>query len=257
MTILHAIVFGIVEGFTEFLPISSTGHLILTADLLGIVQGSFVKSFAIAIQLGAILAVLCLYGKSLVTDVRIVKRILVAFIPTAVIGALSYAFIKRFLLGNVQVVLWALLAGGVAIILFELLHGEKKDAVDSIPSMTYVQSLLIGAFQSFAMIPGVSRAAATIVGGLLVGLKRKTIVEFSFLLAVPTMLAATAFDLFKSANGFGANHLVVLSVGFLTSFIVALFAITFFLKFVKNHTFLVFGFYRIAIVVVYVLFFLK
>jgi undecaprenyl-diphosphatase len=249
MDITQAIIFGIVEGITEFLPISSTGHLMLTARYLGIAQTEFVKSFEIAIQSGAILAVVVLYWKTLLGGLDIWKKLLVAFLPTAAIGALLYKFIKQFLLDSSTVVLWALFLGGGALILFELFHQEKEYAAKELSKISYPQAFLIGLFQSLAIIPGVSRSAATIVGGLVVGLKRKTIVEFSFLLAIPTMCAAMALDLFKSARAFTAAQFSLLAVGLAVSFVVALIAIRFLLVFIQKHTFIPFGIYRILIAV--------
>jgi len=251
MNILQAVILGIVEGITEFLPISSTGHLMLTSRYLGITQTEFVKSFEIAIQSGAILAVAVLYWKTLWKGWEIWKRILAAFFPTALIGTLLYKFIKGYLLGSTSVVLWSLFIGGIFIIIFERIHGEKNDAVGELSSITYRKALLIGLFQSIAVIPGVSRAAATIIGGLLLGLKRKTIVEFSFLLAIPTMGAALALDLVKSAHAFSNENFLVLAVGFIVSFAVALMAIRFLLVFIKRHTFVPFGIYRMLVAVAF------
>ena len=251
MNMLQVLIFGIVEGITEFLPISSTGHLMLTAKLLQISQSEFIKSFEIAIQLGAILAVVVLYWDRLIKGQDIWKRLLVAFMPAALIGAVLYKIIKRYLLGNNEVVLWSLFIGGLFLIIFELFYREKEDTVGELFNISYPQALVIGLFQSIAMIPGVSRSAATIIGGLIVGLKRKTIVEFSFLLAIPTMLAATALDLFKSAQVFKSEQFVSLGVGFIVSFLVAIVAIKFLLNFIKHHSFILFGVYRIAIVLVF------
>ena len=251
MDILQALIFGIVEGITEFLPISSTGHLMLTAKLLHLGQSEFIKSFEIAIQLGAILAVVVIYRDKLVNNNKIWKRLLVAFLPAALIGLLLYKIIKRCLLGNSQVVLWALFIGGLFLIIFELFYRQKENAVEEISNISYPQALIIGLFQSLAMIPGVSRSASSIIGGLVVGLKRKTIVEFSFLLAIPTMLAACAFDLFKSAGVFNPEQFVFLGVGFIVSFLVAMIAIKFLLVFIKRHSFISFGVYRIMIALIF------
>jgi undecaprenyl-diphosphatase len=251
MNLLHVFVFGIVEGITEFLPISSTGHLMLTAKLLEIAQSEFVKSFEIAIQLGAILSVVVLYWSRLLAGWQIWKRLIIAFLPAALIGTVLYKLIKRFFLANLEVVLWSLFLGGLFLIVFELLHREKESAVDDLSDISYCQALVIGLFQSVAMIPGVSRAAATIIGGLVVGLKRKTIVEFSFLLAIPTMLAATALDLAKSAYIFKPEQFISLGVGFIASFVVAIIAIKFLLAFIKRHSFISFGVYRIAVALVF------
>ncbi|MBU2159003.1 undecaprenyl-diphosphate phosphatase [Patescibacteria group bacterium] len=253
MTLLDSAILGIVEGITEFLPISSTGHLILTGTLLGLPPTEFLKSFEIAIQLGAILAVVVLYWRSFL-DFSVLKKIAAAFIPTAIIGLLLHGFAKTYLLGNVEVVLWALGIGGVALILFELIHKEKEDGVDSVSAITYPQAIVVGVFQAFAIVPGVSRSAATIIGGLVMGIRRIAIVEFSFLLAVPVMVAATALDLSKSAHTFSSADFGNLSVGFVVSFVVALLAIRFLLQYVRKHTFISFGVYRIVLALAFFLF---
>ncbi len=247
MNIFQAVVLGIVEGLTEFLPVSSTGHLMLAGRCLGLAQTEFVKSFEIAIQTGAISAVLLIYGKTLLKNWQIWKRILAAFFPTAVIGSLLYKFIKARLLDNTSVVLWALFIGGVILILFELIHREKEGASEELLAITYPKAFAIGLFQALAVIPGVSRSAATIVGGLTLGLKRKTIVEFSFLLAVPTLGAAMALDMLKSASTFKQGDLWTLALGFIVSAVVSFLAIRLLLAFVKKHTFIVFGIYRIVV----------
>jgi undecaprenyl-diphosphatase len=251
MTLLQTLVMSIVEGITEFLPVSSTGHLILTAQTLGLTQTDFVKTFEISIQLGAILSIVVLYWRQLLVDVRVLTRVIAAFIPTAILGLVFYKIIKTYLLSNSTIVVWSLFLGGIALIIFELLHREKEDALDDLATIPFRTSILIGLFQTLAMVPGVSRSAATIVGGLMLGLKRKTVVEFSFLLAVPTMVAATGLDLFKNAGKFSVDQLSLLSVGFVLSFISALFTVKFLLQFIKNHTFISFGVYRIAVAIVY------
>jgi len=247
MDLAKAVILGIIEGITEFLPISSTGHLILTARALNIPTTEFLKSFEIAIQLGAISSVIFLYWRSLLINLEIIKRLLAAFTPTVIIGFIFYKTVKKFLLGSVNVVLWSLFIGGALLVLFELAYRERKGVTEELSGISYRQSFLIGVFQSLAIVPGVSRAAATIVGGLILGLKRKTIVEFSFLLAVPTMLAATMLDLLKSAPAFGAQELIFIGTGFVTSFIVALFSIKLLLYFIKNHNFIPFGIYRVIL----------
>ncbi len=247
MDMVHAVIYGVVEGLTEFLPISSTGHLIITSRILGNLQTEFLKSFEIAIQLGAILSVVAVYWRELFVNRRIMKRIVTAFIPTAIIGLTFYKIVKEYFMGSISVVLWALLIGGILIIVFERRHGERKGAVDELGLITYTQAFFIGVFQSIAIIPGVSRAAATIFGGLYTGLSRRVIVQFSFLLAVPTMAAATGLDLVKNAHLFTWNEFEFLAVGFVVSFLVALAAIKFFLSFVRAHTFESFGVYRIVL----------
>ncbi len=247
MNLFHAVIFGIVEGVTEFLPISSTGHLMLTARLLNLSQTDFLKSFEIAIQLGAILSVVVLYWRMFLVNRDIIKKVLAAFIPTAIVGFGLFEVIKRVLLGSESVVLWALFLGGIFIIIFDLLHREKKGAAEDISAISYKQAITIGLFQSIAVIPGVSRAAATIIGGLILGVKRRAIVEFSFLLAIPTMLAATALDLLKNKDAFSMDQLAFLSVGFITSFFVALLSIKLLLYFIKRHSFVSFGIYRVVL----------
>jgi len=246
MDIWQSIILGIVEGITEFLPVSSTGHLILTSELLHIPQSAFTKSFEIIIQLGAIASVVFLYWKTL-WNLATIKKLIVAFIPTGIIGLLLYKTVKTYLIGNSSVVLWSLFLGGIVLIAFEYWHKEKDSATESIHAISYRQALTIGLFQSIAVIPGVSRSAATILGGLLLGLKRTAIVEFSFLLAVPTMLAASGLDLLKNYSSFSMDQFGVLGVGFVVSFIVALWSIKFLLRYIQNHNFIPFGFYRIII----------
>lgn len=245
MTILHALILGVVEGLTEFLPISSTGHLILAGELLKIPSTDFYKSFEIVIQLGAILSVVALYWRSFL-DIEVLKRLALGFIPTGIIGLALYRIVKTYLLGDTTVVIWSLFLGGVVLIVFELSKTESFQAELPVTSISYKQSIIVGLFQSVAIIPGVSRSAATILGGLLLGIPRRTIVEFSFLLAVPTMAAATGLDIIKSASTFTTANVSALAVGFVTSFIVALFSIKFLLRFVRTHSFTTFGVYRIA-----------
>ena len=247
MDLIHAVILGIVEGITEFLPVSSTGHLILTSKMMNLPQTDFMKTFEIAIQLGAILSVVVLYGRALLASPEAVKRIAAAFIPTAVLGFIFYKLIKKFLMGNDGVVLWAMFLGGIFLIIFDLFHKEPQDAAGDIAVIPYSKAVLIGVFQSLAMVPGVSRSAATIIGGLILGVKRKTIVEFSFLLAVPTMTAATGLDLLKNAHTFSMDHMVFLAAGFAVSFVVAMVSIKFLLHFIKRHNFVVFGVYRILL----------
>jgi len=214
---------------------------------MGLTQTEFLKTFQIVIQFGAILSVVFLYWKTLLVNFEALKRIILAFLPTAVLGLLFYKIIKQLFMGSNQVVLWSLFIGGICLIVFELIYKEKDGVVEDIATIPYRTALLIGLFQSIAMIPGVSRSAATIVGGLMLGLKRKTIVEFSFLLAIPTMLAATALDLLKNASAFSSSQINFLSVGFILSFIFALLSVKFLLNFIKHHSFISFGIYRIII----------
>jgi undecaprenyl-diphosphatase len=246
---LTALILAIIEGLTEFLPVSSTGHLILAAALLNLPQSAFVKSFELAVQSGAILAVVVLYWRFFL-KIEVLKRLIVAFIPTGIVGLLIYRTFKDALLGNEQVVLWALLLGGIFLVVFELRYREKV-GVDDITKIPYKHCFLIGLIQSIAVIPGVSRSAPTIIGGLALGMKRETIVLFSFLLAVPTMVAASGYDLVNSYAEFSSTQADLLLVGFVVSFIVALPAVKLFLNYVKKNNFIPFGIYRILLVLVF------
>ncbi|MCB9757490.1 MAG: undecaprenyl-diphosphatase UppP [Candidatus Omnitrophica bacterium] len=254
MDLFHALILGIVEGISEFLPISSTGHLILMAKFLGLPNSDFVKSFEISIQLGAILSVVVLYARSFLVNIKILQRVAVAFFPTAVLGLIFYKLIKKFLLGNGMVVVWSLLLGGIVLIIFELCHRENNESTDDLSQISFKTAFCIGIFQSLAMVPGVSRSAATIIGGMMLGLKRRTIVEFSFLLAVPTMSAAVGLDLLKSTHHFTSQEMLSLSVGFFVSFVVALGSIKFLLAFIKHNNFILFGIYRIVAAGLFILF---
>lgn len=255
MTPLDAVLLAIVEGVTEFLPVSSTGHLILAQHLLGIEETVFVKTFDIGIQLGAILAVVALYARSLL-NVTLLKKLFVAFVPTGVIGFTLYPFIKGFLLGNEWIVVSALALGGAVLILLEIMRGASEEMPTPPADISYRDSFLIGLFQSLAVVPGVSRSGATIAGGLLLGIPRVTITEFSFLLAVPTMAAATGYDLLKSAGEFTASNAGLFAIGFVVSFAVALVSIRWLIRIVQRHTFIPFGVYRILIALVFAFFLL-
>lgn len=243
MTIVQTILMAIVEGITEFLPVSSTGHMILLAKLLGLAQTEFVKTFEIVIQLGAILAVVFLYGRKLLVNRKILLQVFTAFLPTALFGFLLYPFIKRVLLDNTGIVIAALFLGGIAIVILERIYRNKTH----ITTLTLGRAVIIGCIQCLSFIPGVSRAAATIFGGLFLGLSRKEAVEFSFFLAIPTMMAATGLDLVKNAGSFQASEFTLIAVGLLCSFITAIIVIKWLVKFVQTNTFVPFGIYRILI----------
>ena len=251
----QAAVLGIVEGLTEFLPVSSTGHLILTAHILGIKHTDFVKSFEISIQLGSILAVVFLYLERFIKDIETWKRIIVAFIPTGAVGFLLYKLIKGYLIGNDKVVVSTLILGGIILILLDRYYNAREH-IDDIRKLPLLKAFIIGLFQSIAVIPGVSRSGATIAGGLLAGLTRQKAAEFSFMLAVPTMLVATAYDLIKSGGSFERNEWEILGIGFITSFITALIVVKLFLSYLKKHGLWIFGIYRIFIGIIYAVFFL-
>lgn len=254
MSFVHAIILGIVEGITEFLPVSSTAHLILASRVLHLGETEFVKSFQIIIQLGAILSVVVLYWKKF-WNIDVLKKLVVAFIPTGVIGLTVYKAVKGYLLGNMNVVLLSLLIGGIALIVFERFQNSTDAEVD-FTEITYGKALLIGLFQAIAIVPGVSRSAATIVGGSLIGVSKRTIVEFSFMLAVPTMVAASGLELLKNHSALAGNF-SVLGLGFVVSFVTAIAAIKSFLSYLKKRDFTAFGWYRVILAVVFYLVFVR
>lgn len=247
MSLFHAVLLGIVEGVTEYLPISSTAHLVLASDFLRLEQTDFLKSFEIIIQSGAILAVLVLYWRRFL-DIELIKRLIVAFIPAGVIGYGLYHVIKSTLIGNTALTLWVLGIGGLGMILFERLYArERVFAITELNQMSYATCFKIGCFQAISVVPGVSRAAATIVGGMLLGASRTMIVEFSFLLAVPTLLAATVLDVLKNPRVLSDGQGGILFVGFAVSFVMAMISIKFLLHYIRTHTFTAFGIYRIVV----------
>lgn len=252
MNILQTLIFSVVEGVTEFLPISSTGHLILTSKLLNITQTEFVKSFEIIIQLGAILAVVVIYFKKLVLsfNLELYKKLLIAFLPSAFFGLLFYKYIKLYLIGNTTVVVWSLLIGGIIMLLFEKFF--KPNIRYTIYNIPTIQLIAVGLMQVLSMIPGVSRAFATIFGGMVVGMKKEEAVEFSFLLAIPTMFAASALDLIQTdISAWSAVDGRLLAIGFVGSFLTAYIVIKWLIKFVQNNNFNIFGWYRIILATVF------
>ncbi len=257
MTITQAVILAIIEGLTEFLPVSSTGHMIIASSIMGIADDSFTKTFTVSIQFGAILSVVVLYYKRFLQSIAFYKRLLLAFMPAAVLGFLMDDIIDM-LLSNVLVVAFTLLAGGVLLIFIDswLKGGTGKEA----QQVTYQKAFKIGMFQCLAMIPGVSRSAATIIGGLFCKLDRKTAAEFSFFLAVPTMFAATIFKVFKFAKeglGVTSEEINLLIIGNIVGFVVAILAIKSFISFLTKHGFLLFGYYRIfagiSIIILYII----
>lgn len=256
MDIFDAIILGIIEGLTEFLPISSTGHLILASEVLGLSVTNFLTLFQIVIQLGAILAVVTLYWRKFLLDWSMNKKLVIALIPSFIVGALFYPLIKSFF-ANPLIVVVSLFIGGVIILFVEGLvakRGEQAVTVETLDDISTHSAIWIGLFQAVSVIPGVSRAGATIVGGLFLGMRRKAIVEFSFLLAVPTMIAASAKDMYESHTVLEAANTELLVIGFITAYIVALLAIKFFLQFIQTNTFKIFGWYRIVIALLFFIF---
>ncbi len=236
------------------MPISSTGHLILASRLLNIQTTDFTKTFEIVIQLGAILAVATLYSRKFLSSFNLIKKLIVAFVPTAIVGFTLYPLIKGVLLDSSSITLSALFWGGIALIAIEWLLKRVKGKRQEVKEPTYKQALIIGTFQSLSVIPGVSRAAATIIGGLLTGLDRPTATEFSFLLAVPTMLAASALDIYKSRQMIASGGFLTLFIGTVLSFFFAILAVKFLINYVKKHDFTAFGIYRIVLSILFWIF---
>lgn len=250
MSLFSLVILSLVEGATEFLPVSSTGHLIITSRLLGLPQTDFLKSFEIFIQMGAILAVIILYWHQVQKIRNHLVSLFWAFLPTATIGLILYKFFKTYLLGNYLITLHALFWGGLAIIALELWLNRQTPPQPS-TSITKPQAFTIGLIQTLSLIPGVSRAASSILGARLVHLDRNLAVEFSFLLAIPTLIAATSLDLYKSGFSFSPDEWSYLTVGFTLSFISALIFIKLFLKFIKDHSLIWFGIYRLIVSAVF------
>jgi undecaprenyl-diphosphatase len=243
MEILNALILGVVEGLTEFLPISSTGHLILASDLLG-ANDERGKVFDIAIQTGAILAVVWEYrARFFRVDPRLWLNLIVAFIPAAVLGLAFGAYIKAHLFSAVPVAT-AFIVGGLIILFVE--RKKLASRVDSTEAMTWLDALKVGIAQCFALIPGTSRSGATIIGGMLFGLSRRAATEFSFFLAVPTLLAAGAYDLWKNRALFAARDLPMFAVGLVAAFFCAFIVIRWLIRYVATHDFRPFAWYRIV-----------
>lgn len=250
MSVFQTLILSIVEGLTEFLPVSSTGHLILASTFLRLSQTEFVKTSEIVIQAGAILAVVVLYSKKLFSSRALMQRLVIAFLPTALVGLLLYPFIKHVLLGNTTVVLVSLALGGIVLIIFERTY-KLPTTPRSLENLPYRSAFLIGLVQAISVIPGVSRAGAAIIGSMLVGLPRTSAAEFSFLLAVPTILAAAALDLTKTGFIFSSQEYSMLLIGFIGSLVTAYLAIKTFINYLQHHTLAAFGVYRIALAILF------
>jgi len=246
VNLIDSIILGIVEGITEFLPISSTAHMIITSALLGLKQTVTNVAFEVIIQLGATLAIVMIYlDKINLKEINLWKKVILAFFPLAVIGFLLRHQIKE--LFNLYTVAWMFIIGGIVFFIVEKFYKEEKVKVNKVEKVNYRQALIIGFFQVFALIPGTSRSGATIVGGMLSGLSRKTAADFSFLLAIPTMFAASGYEFAKNIHSFKDQNLMVLGIGFVVSFISCYIAVKWFLNFVKKYTLIPFGIYRIIV----------
>ena len=249
MTYIQAIILAIIEGITEFLPISSTGHMIIASSAMGISHDPFVKSFEVIIQFGAILSVLLLYWKRFLPHWPFYKKLFVAFLPTGILGFILKDVVEK-LLGSVEVVAWSLIVGGIILIISDRIFAHLHSSGRTTNDLDYKDSVKLGLFQSLAMIPGVSRSGATIIGGLTLGMSKKEAAEFSFFLAVPTMAAATGYKLLKLYKTIEPNQVGLLLIGCFVAFIVATLAIKFFIGIVTRYGFKGFGYYRIFVGVI-------
>jgi undecaprenyl-diphosphatase len=255
MNILHTIILGLVEGITEFLPVSSTAHLIIVSKLLGLSQNTFISTFEVVIQSGAILAVMFIYGKRLFENKNLFKMVLASFIPTAIVGFILHDIIKNVFFQSETLIVGMIgLIGLLFIVLEKYFEKNKIELKNDESSLQLRDALLIGLFQSFAVVPGVSRAGAVIICMMLLRYKRKFAAEYSFILAIPTILAATALDLIKFDGIFTSVRLMYFGIGFVTAFISALFIVKWFTSYLEKKNLIVFGLYRIMLALGFFLF---
>lgn len=255
MGILDSILLGIIEGFTEFLPISSTGHLIVASEFLNIDQNNVTKAYEVIIQFAAILAVILNYSdKFHPSKIELWKKLILAFIPIGAVGFIFSSYIKAMF--DIKIVAIMFIVGGIVFLIVEKYYTETNKHIDDIEKVTYKQALYIGLAQIFALIPGTSRAGSTIIGAMIVGLNRRASAEFSFLLAFPVMCATTGYDLLKHYNDFSDANLLILGIGFVTAFFIAFLTIKLFLVFLEKFTFISFGIYRIIFGTILLLWFI-
>lgn len=248
MDIINSIILGIVEGITEFLPISSTAHLIFASKFLRISQSEFQKFFEVFIQSGAILAVVLLYLKYLVKNKHVISKLIISFLPTSLIGFLLYKFIKGVFFTRFSLIVFAFIFIGAVFLLVEILvHKKKFSLVRSIKDLSIVEALIIGLGQSLAVVPGVSRAGIVIVIMMLMRSRREEAALYSFLLAIPTILAASIYDLYKMKSIIftSETNLLIVAVGFIVSFATAYFSVKWFISYLQKNSLVLFGFYRI------------
>ncbi len=244
MDIFQAIIIGVIEGFTEFLPISSTGHMIVASEFLGVPQDALTKAYEVIIQFAAILAVMLIYKEKIsFNQSALWSKLLIAFVPLALVGYTFKDEIKA--LFTVETVAWMFIVGGMIFLIVEYFYEEKEYHTKEVEEVSFLQSFWVGVAQVFSLIPGTSRAGATIIGGLLVGMDRKTSAEFSFLLAIPVMAAVSGYDLLKHYQDFADADLGAFIMGFVVAFVVAYVTIKLFLAFIQRFTFVAFGLYRI------------
>ncbi len=252
MDIFQAIIIGIIEGFTEFLPISSTGHMIIASNFFGLQESELIKAYQVIIQFAAILAVMLIYrDKISLSKIELWEKLLVAFLPLAIIGFIFKDSIKA--LFSVEIVAIMFIIGGFIFLIVEKFYKEDQSHTTNVEEVSYSQALWIGIAQVFSLIPGTSRAGATIIGGMLTGMDRKSSAEFSFLLAIPVMGAVSAYDLLKHYKEFADANWMAFIIGFIVAFVVAYITIKLFLAFLQRFTFVAFGIYRIILGIILLL----
>ncbi len=245
MDILQAIIIGIIEGFTEFLPISSTGHMIVASEFLGIEQNAVIKAYEVIIQFAAILAVMLLYRDKInLKEIDLWTKLMAAFLPLAIIGFLLKDWVKEIF--NIQTVAWMFIIGGIIFIIVEYFHKDEEKESKEVEEVTWFQAMSIGFGQVLSLVPGTSRAGSTIIAGMLSGVNRKASTEFSFLLAIPVMTAVSGYDLLKHYQDFAGADMTAFVVGFVVAFVVAYITIKLFIVFLQRFTFVAFGIYRIV-----------
>lgn len=244
MDIIQAIIIGIIEGFTEFLPISSTGHMIVASKFLGIEQTAVIKAYEVIIQFAAILAVVLLYRDKInLKEIDLWTKIMAAFLPLAIIGFLLKDWVKEIFV--IETVAWMFIVGGIIFIVVEYFHKDEEKKSKEVEDITWFQAMSIGFGQVLSLVPGTSRAGSTIISGMLSGVNRKASTEFSFLLAIPVMAAVSGYDLLKHYDEFVGADLTAFVVGFVVAFVVAYITIKLFMVFLERFTFIAFGIYRI------------
>jgi len=244
LDIFQAIIIGIIEGFTEFLPISSTGHMIVASEFLGLPQDEAMKAYEVIIQFAAILAVVLIYREKITfKKIDIWMKIMLAFFPLAIVGYIFKDQIKA--LFHVETVAWMFIIGGIVFLIVEYFYKEQTMHINDVEKVNYTQAMWVGFAQLFSFIPGTSRAGATIISGMLVGLDRKAASDFSFLLAIPVMSAVAGYDLLKHYHKFVGVDWLAFAIGFATAFVVAFITVKLFLTFIQRFSFVPFGVYRI------------
>lgn len=247
MTLFHSLILGIIEGLTEFLPISSTGHMVLVSHFMDMPKNAALTTFEIVVQLGAISAVIFVYIKKLF-ELEMIKKLIIAFIPTGLIGLLVFPHIKGWL-QNPLLVAFTMTLGGICILLVENWYEKKQKnkKINEDTKLTYKDAFLLGVYQALAVVPGVSRSGAMIIGGLTMKLPRKVVTEFTFLLAVPTLVMATLYTVYKKRSELVFDDITPIVFGSLVSFTIALLVIKYFLQYIRSHSFKIFGWYRIVL----------